>query len=92
MTTAKSEFYTLSSNDNGDYIPVDLSGARQSVFMVNTSLGNGGFLTRHPQTGSDRMYLSGNMTLPLTTASNDDRLYWVSEAGARAELYVWVIR
>jgi len=92
VTTVKSEFYTLSSNDTGDYIPVDLSGARQSVFMVNTSLGNGGHLTRNPQTGSDRMYLSGNMTMPLTTFSNDDRLYWVAEAGSRAELYVWVIR
>ncbi len=68
MATLRSEFYTLSSNDNGDYIPVDLSGARQSVFMVNTSLGNGGFLTRHPQTGSERMNLSANMAMLITTA------------------------
>ncbi len=88
----RSEFYIISSNDNTDYQSVDLSGAREVAFMVDTSLGTSGYLTNEPFANSDRFYLSANMTMPLVVHSNDDRLFWVSEAGARAQLYVWVIR
>lgn len=88
----RSEFYTVSSNDNGDYQSIDLSGAREVSFMVDTALGNGGFLTNEPYANSDRFLLSANMNTALVVHSNDDRLFWVAEGAGRAQLYVWVIR
>ncbi len=86
----KSEFYTITSQGEADFQPIDLTGAREVVF-VNGGAVNG-FLTDQPQAASARIPINTTFN-PLVVHSTDGRLYWVSSFPADAAvLSVWVIR
>mgnify|MGYP003651758681 FL=1 len=92
LSQLRSEFIQITSTGITDYVVLDLSGAVESVFNLQSGSSDG-YLTNEPYAGSPRLHLidtQGNR--PLVTRSNDNRLYWVSAQVANAVLEVWVIR
>jgi hypothetical protein len=88
----KSEFYSITSTGAADYQPIDLSGAKQAVIMIDPASTGNGFITNENVAASDRLVIPQTMTQPLTVFSTDGRLYWVATAGQSAILNLWVIR
>tara|TARA_R110002074_G_scaffold299855_1_gene471288 strand:- start:148 stop:465 length:318 start_codon:yes stop_codon:yes gene_type:complete len=88
----KSEFYTLTSTGVTDFQPLDLSGSREVMVIMQAGSTLNGKITNEPFAGSDGMTILSTMTQPLVFHSTDDRLYWVSADAADAVLLVWVIR
>lgn len=89
----KSEFYVLSSTGADDFVPLDLTGAREVVFQMDPSSTVSGILT--PDTSGNELaqfLLPQAMTTPLVVHSTDGRLYFSALVGGTAKVNVWVIR
>lgn len=91
MSTLRSEFLEIVSTSQTDYQVIDLSGAVESVFTLKPLTASGN-LTNEPYANSPRLHISDQMSQPLVTRSNDNRLYWVSAEPSDSVLQVWVIR
>jgi len=88
-----SEFQTVTSNDTDEYVAFDLQGARQVVLQLDRSaMGELGYITNEPFTGSMRFPIYNDMATPLVVNSNDGRLYFVAASANTTTLFVWVIR
>lgn len=89
----KSEFYQLSSSGPTDFVPIDLSGAREVVFKCTAFGGKSDAqLCKEPTAGSDKFTIPVAETAPLVVHSTDDRLFFVAREAAGADLDVWIIR
>ena len=88
----KSEFYQLSSSGPTDFVPIDLSGAREVVFACTAFGGKSdAMLCKEPTAGSDKLTVGVDKP-SLVVHSTDDRLFFVAREAAGADLDVWIIR
>ena len=93
MSQLRSEFLTITSTSTTDYVAIDLSGAIETIFHLQTGSPTG-YLTNEPYAGSPRLSVTDTQgNSPLVTRSNDNRLYWVSsDGGADCIIEIWIIR
>lgn len=90
----RSEFYEITSTSTTDYQPIDLSGAREVVMVLDKSVAvDLGFITNEPFANSPRFPIYQTPDMPsMVVHSTDNRLYFVSSQEGECKLYVWVIR
>jgi len=90
----RSEFYTITSTSTTDFQPIDLSGSREVVMVLNKDVaGTSGFISNEPFTSDARFAITATQDMPpLVVHSTDDRLYFVAGTNNETVLYVWVIR
>tara|TARA_R100000734_G_C3240014_1_gene44998 strand:+ start:272 stop:550 length:279 start_codon:yes stop_codon:yes gene_type:complete len=90
----RSEFYEIVSTSETDFQPIDLSGAREVVMILDKAGAvDLGFITNEPFANSLRFPIyQSQEAQPLVVHSTDDRLYFVSSQEGECKLYVWVIR
>lgn len=90
----RSEFFTITSTSITDFQPIDLSGAREVVMVLNKDLaGTSGFISNDPFVSDARFPITATQDMPpLVVHSTDNRLYFVAGTNNETVLYVWVIR
>ena len=90
----RSEFYTITSTSTTDFQPIDLSGAREVVMVLDKAGAvDLGFLSNDPFVSDARFPIYASQEAPaLVVHSTDNRLYFVSSQNGECNLFVWVIR
>jgi len=90
----RSEFYEITSTSTTDYQPIDLSGAREVVMVLDKAGAvDLGFITNEPFANSPRFPIYASQEVPpIVVHSTDNRLYFVASQEGECKLYVWVIR
>ena len=88
----RSEFYSVFSANADDAQPIDLSGAREVIFQMDSSQMDGWLTGDDGPLGSAQQFFMANRGPAIVFHSNDDRLYFRSTSAAPANLFVWVIR